>query len=124
MARKEPLFGIAELSLHGAFRSREEWLKGREQHEMAEIDLSAQSKDGRHMGLIIDFTARVIGLAYEVTDAGADDAVDAPMKAPHVDWRTVHPPKGTDTDEHRRIWEEAQAQAKADAEKSPESAQA
>lgn len=105
---KEPLYGVVEISLHGAKRSRADWLKGREDHEMAELDLSGQSKDGRHMGLIVDFTANVLGLVYESTEEGGADHV-VEMHQPVEDWRTKHPPRDDSADAWKRAWDEAQA---------------
>lgn len=108
MASKEPIYGVVEISMHGVKRARADWLKGREEHEMAELDLSSQSKDGRRMGLIVDFTANVIGLAYEVTEAGADDAV-VEMNQPMENWRTKHPPRDDSHEAWQKAWADAQA---------------
>lgn len=110
MAGKAPLYGVVEISLHGAKRTRDDWMKGRENNEIAEIDFSAVSKDGRHMSMVIDFTANVIGLVYETTDGGDDQPVPEMLKPP-VDWRATNPPRDAADVEHRRIWEAAQKKA-------------
>lgn len=108
--------------MHGVMRSREDWLKGREQHDLREIDLSkdaAGTESTHHLGLIVDFTAGVIGLVYEMPAAEGEAKV-APMHAPPVDWREVNAPPEGGGDFHK-AWQERYEAAKAKAAEPPKS---